>query len=639
MSMTKQLWAAIVASILLAMVGSLVTSLLNARGYLSAQLTQKNMDNANSLALSMTQGELDNVRVELAVAAIFDGGHYLTVQVTDPLGRVIVARKADSRVSGAPAWFEELLPIDATPGTAQISQGWKQFGTVLVESDSRFAYEALWRGALQMCVALAIAGLLAGYLGSLILRRLIPPLHQVVEQASGIAQRRFTTIPLPKVPELAQLAHAMNTMVVRLEAMFAMEAARVEEVRREANFDAVTGLANRGYFLGRVASCLGEEGTGGVLLLARIANLAAVNQRLGREATDALLRQVASAIQAKTDSTLEELAGRLGGADFALLLPGRVDADEIAKSVLDEILPVAPRYDLDPQQFVHIGAVVVRPGAEMSAALAQADAALAGAETSGQSSARVGRDADPSNPQPQSANQWDAVLKHAIEQRRAKLQPFPVVDAKGTAVHWECPLRLCLEENGEWQAAGRFLPIAERLGLTPELDLLAIGLALEMLEKELVGGQVAINLSPQSVSSDAFRAKLEALVSHHRPEARRLWLEIAESGAFLHLEEVGTLCKRLAPFGCRVGIEHFGLGFGQIGRLHHLGLSYLKVDAAFIRQIDSHEGNRAFLAGLRSISSAIGLQLIAEGVTTDAEVATLGQLGFDGVTGPGVRSA
>jgi len=89
--------------------------------------------------------------------------------------------------------------------------------------------------------------------------------------------------------------------------------------------------------------------------------------------------------------------------------------------------------------------------------------------------------------------------------------------------------------------------------------------------------------------------------------------------------------------GCRVGLEHFGHHFSQIGVLHDLGLDYLKVDASFVRGVDANAGNAAFLKGLCGIAHNIGLQVLAEGVATEAELAALQGLGFDGATGPAIR--
>ena len=86
-----------------------------------------------------------------------------------------------------------------------------------------------------------------------------------------------------------------------------------------------------------------------------------------------------------------------------------------------------------------------------------------------------------------------------------------------------------------------------------------------------------------------------------------------------------------------MGIEHFGRQFSEIGRLHDLGLDYIKVDASFIRGIESNPGNQAFLKGLSSIAHGIGLQVIAEGVISQAELDALSNVGFDGATGPAIH--
>ena len=140
MSMYRQLWLAIITSTLLALGGSLLASMLSARGYLESQLSIKNSDNASALALSLSQSNPDEVTVELAASALFDSGHYELIRITDPMGKTIVERTAPLGELEAPYWFVKSLPIQAKPGQAQISNGWQQFGTVTLISHSRFAY-------------------------------------------------------------------------------------------------------------------------------------------------------------------------------------------------------------------------------------------------------------------------------------------------------------------------------------------------------------------------------------------------------------------------------------------------------------------------------------------------------------------
>ena len=637
MSMYRQLWLAIVISMLLALTGSLLASMLSARAYLQEQLSQKNADNAAALALSLSQSNPDAVSVELLVSALFDGGHYELIRVVDPSGAVIAERSAPLGPLAAPDWFIDQLPIHADPGTAQISDGWQQFGTITLISHSRFAYGALWSSVLRMLAALAVAGLVGGYLGSLILRRLQAPLRAVIDQAEAISDRRFVTIAEPQVPELKQLAAAMNASMIRLKAMFAEEAIRLERVRREANYDELTGVANRKHFLACLsAATLGEHAGGGALFIARLADLAGINRRCGRASTDELLRQFGVVFQDFSARTAEALAARLNGADFALIVPQLHNADEV-QALGDELLQhlghEAARF-LPGETSAWLGAGCFDHGIDPSTVLAQIDAALASAENRGGNALAV-VDLRAAQSLPRSAGEWSQVLEAALTQRWVRLVSFPVCALDGRLLHSECPLRLRFDEEGDWQPAGRFLPVAERLQATARLDLAAVALGLAELQArpELPG--LAINLSASSIEHAEFRDELLARLKR-ADVSRRLWLEVSEAGALAHFDAFRSLCLALKSTGCMLGIEHFGRQFSEIGRLHDLGLDYLKVDASFVHELELNAGNRAFLAGLATIAHGIGLLVIAEGVVSEAELAALAEVGFDGATGPAI---
>lgn len=638
MSMYRQLWLAIILSMSLALAGSLFTSLLSARAYLEQQLSIKNADNASALALSLSQQNLDAVAVELTVAALFDKGHYESVRVEDPQGKPMIELAGPAGKPNAPAWFVRSLPIKPEPGIAQITSGWKQFGTVTLLSNSRFGYEALWNSTKNMVAALTLASIFAGYLGSLILRRLRRPLQAVIDQAQAITDRRFVSIPEPDVPELRQLASAMNTTVARLKTMFDEEAARLETMRRVANCDPLTGLANREFFISRLRSSLeGENSNGGTLFLIRVADLTGINKRLGREATDDLLRRIGETVGAGGTATAESLAARMNGADFALLLPGQTASREVAEALLEALIKTMEAFvEGGPSAFIGMG--IFKQGTGLRVLLSQTDAALIAAEAEGINGIReasIETDADT----PRSVEQWSQIITRALDREWLRLVSFPVVDMQGRLLHDECPLRLKYDAKGEWLPAGRFLPVAERLGLSPELDLAALTIGLADLEQKpaLIG--LAINLSGSSMAAAGFQQKVDALLTMHRKAAGRLWIEVAETGALKHVEAFRSLCKVLRSYHCQVGVEHFGRQFSQIGQLHDLGLNYIKVDASFTRRLDTNPGNQAFLKGVTSIAHNIGLLVIAEGVASDSEFALLSTVGFDGATGPGVRVA
>lgn len=638
MSMYRQLWLAIIVSTLLALTGSLLSSVLTARTYLVEQLHMKNVDNAATLALSLGRGETDAESIDLAVAAMFDSGHYEKILVSSPEGKIISQRIAAPNLQGAPAWFVRLLPINPSPGIADISTGWKRVGTVNLSSHSRFAYRSLWNTVKNMALVLGIMGLISGYLGSLILRRLRAPLNAVIAQAQAIEERRFITITEPRVPELRLLAVAMNATVTRLKSMFEEETKRLDAVRHEANSDPLTGLANRSYFMAKLRVSLEDEDAhGGTLILVRVADLAGINRRLGREATDHLLNSFARAAASSAETCVGGLAARLNGADFALLLPGEYEGKKVAEHLLQTLTQeAAPFIDKGPCAYIGLG--TFSGSLEKSALMAQVDAALAAAEMEGVDAIREAHlSQDKSTPC--SEEEWSKLIHHALAQRWVRLISFPVTSLSGELLHRECPIRLMFNMDGEWQPAGKFLPIAERLQLTPQIDLTAITLGLEKLNATPDMPGLAINLSASSIESEAFRSQLKSLLQQHPETSHKLWLEVAETGAFKHFDAFRLLCLELRDTRCKLGLEHFGRQFSQIGRLHDLGLDYLKVDASFIRNIETSPGNQAFLKGLCGIVHGIGLRVFAEGVVSQAELDALKALSFDGATGPVIRDA
>jgi len=636
MSMYRQLWLAVIMSTLLALIGGLLGSTLNARVYLQEQLGMKNEDNAAALALMLSGKKPDAVEVELAVAALFDSGHFELIRVVDPFGKTIIERQAPLGQYDAPQWFVRLLPIQPAQGRAQISDGWKQFGTVILASHSRFAYRALWRGAVELASILAFAGLISGYLGTLILRRLRRPLQSVIDQARAITERRFITITEPKVPELRQLAAAMNITVGRLKAMFEEEAARLETVRHEANSDPLTGLANRTYFMARLRGELeGENAGGGALIMVRVANLAEINHKLGREATDDMLRRFGGIVSGYAGQQADGLAARLNGADFAALLPAPAPARELAEEMLQALVRERTTFEENgPVAFIGVGSFT--HGVEAGSLLAQVDAALAAVEAEGINGVRE-TIAQSGGDIPKSAEEWSLLIHRALSQHWVCLASFPVTDLSGHLVHRESPLRLRFDAHGEWLPAGRFLPFAERLKLMPRLDMAALSLGLEELAREPALTGLAINLSASSLQDLQFRHDLRNLMLRHGDAARRLWLEVAEGGAFRHFDAFRSFCQDLSGTGCRIGLEHFGRQFSQIGQLHDLGLDFLKIDASFIQGIEANPGNQAFLKGLCGIAHSIGLQVFAEGVVSSAELEALKLVGLDGATGPAIR--
>lgn len=638
MSLFRQLWLSIVGLTVFVFLGSFLMSVYSARSYLEEQLLIKNGDNAAALALSLSQlADKDPVTVELMVAAQFDTGHYQEIVLTDPRKQIIVERRDAAPVRGAPGWFVKLVPIRTKPGIAQVQDGWKQFATVSVLSHSQFAYRELWRGTLGMVAWFVLAAVVAGLIGTWLLRFITRPLNQVVQQANALTERRFTTVEEPRAFELKSVVRAMNSMVERIRQLFAEEAARLAELRTRLSRDEVSGLHNREYFIARLREALesDESPPGGVLLLLRLRNLTEINARLGRHDTDRLLHEVGGLLRGLCEGHAKWLPSRMNGPDFAILAQNQDSAAALAEQTAMTLENLRATRFPDIEEMFSVGALRYRRGHALSTLLAGADQLLARAELQ---EANTWRADEAETPVEQAipAETWRDLIVRALEERRIKLINFPVVRAGDySPLHHEGVVRLQTEVGGPWRPAGDFMHFAVRLNLTPSLDLGVVRLALDELRRH--SGQYAINLSAETVADWTFHRSLLELLRGRSEIRGRLWVEVPIYGAVNHVDAFRALCAELKQLGCKVGLEQFGRKLGEIDKFADLGIDYVKIDPSFVSGIEHNPGHQELLRGLCRIVRGIGILTIAVGVRSQEEWDALRELGVDAVTGPLVR--
>ncbi len=636
MTLNRQLWLAIVLILVLAFCGTFIVSTLAAKRYIEQELTVKNLDNATSLALSMSQMPKDLVTIELLLAAQFDAGHYRLIRLSDPQGEVLVERLSDvpSTEGGAPAWFIEAFPIEVPPGIAQIQDGWRQFGTLQLETHDRFAYTSLWQGTRQQLMWFLSVALLAGILGTALLRIILRPLDRVVRQAEAIGERQFVTTPEPATAEFRRLVRAMNTLSNRVRDMLTRESGRVEELLRAAQFDAVTGLLKREAFMRRLDSALqsNTKHSTGVMAILRLTNLVEMNQDIGHVATDQLLQAIGERLNRFAgERATRWTVGRLGGTDLGLLAPGETDPNVTTSLFLAEVQSALTQGGQSPEELA-VGATSFRPSETKPAVLTRTDAALTASLETGQVVVREAV-SDTDSELPTDLPSWRELLEPALQTRHVSLNQFPVQTSSGELLHFECPVRL---KVGERQlAAGFFIAWVARLGWIARLDELVIEAALREIRRS--GKSIAVNVSAESICHPEF---VEALVERMRDNpdlAAKLWLDVPEHGALHHLAEFRSFCMAIKPLRCQLGLKHAGPEFSRIAEMHDLGLHHLKLDSSLCRNIDSDSSHQSFVRGVCTVVHSIGMLAIAEGVSSEAERATLVSLGADALTGPAIK--
>jgi diguanylate cyclase (GGDEF)-like protein len=536
-----------------------------------------------------------------------------------------------------PDWFVKLIGLEPAGGDAIVSRGWEQAARVEVVSHPMFALAKLWQSALGSLGWLLLCGAVSAVLGALLLRQQLRPLDYMVKQSHAIARREFLSLPeLPRTPELRRVVQAMNQMVEKLKALFQEQAERSEKLRVESYQDSLTGLANRRYFEMQLNARVSnpEQASSGYLLLLRVKDLAGLNQRLGGQRTDEVLKAVGEQLSrecAKYPET-QNLVTRIRGGEFAVLAPGlvRAEALQLAQNLDSALASLHATGATDVAAVASIGLAPFAHGDSPQTVLSLGDQALAQAEGQGEQnwaciehslSASVGDD----------HHAWHRMLDQALTQRRFELYFQPVVAAQDTqlVLHYKVLSRL-LDEHGQTIPAGRFLPWLERFGWTARLDRLMLERVLEQMSGH--EESLALNLSSATLADPQAQNKIFEILRAHSNLGPRLTLEIGEE-QLPDQTVLELLTRRLRELGFSLSLQRFGGRFSMIGNLARLGLAYLKIDGSYIRSIDLESDKRLFIEAIQRAAHSIDLPLIAERVETEGELSVIREMGLYGVQG------
>ena len=598
--------------------------------------TERNRAAAVDIAAELARLPLEADARGQAAAARFERGDLLHLQLRSARGSPPPVHLDRRRAAehGAPAWFADLAlgapdeTVVPLPATATFAAEPME---VVVRTDAADLQRLAWTTWRYSAMLAVVTSLVAVGLAGALLTRWRGQLRAAVVHAQALERLQFFEAPEPPAGELRDLTRAMNAVVRRLRDQVGAQAEQVALLQRQAQTDGVTGLPLRDIFVSRLGDLLADARLPAAsLMLVRVPDLGALNERHGREEADRLLSAVADVLLTYVERIPGAAAGRLSGQDFALALPAAGAGRETAAAI-QAAIAAAPPSRLPGARVVIAGCDGLR-GLAAGAALAAADAALARAEASddvvvddlpelGASGARA----------------WRDLIAAALDESRVRLGAFPVVDAEGRLIHLECPLRVQVEPGGEFLVARRWLAMAVRSRLMPLVDLSAVNLALAAIAED--DQPRCVHVAPRSLMSPGFGRALLSRLKAAGAAATRLsieWSDLPEPGAGAVLRDAVPAWRRL---GVRVGVEHAGGSPRALPALKEIGIDYVKVDARHLLGVVEDGTARSYVESLVALIRGLGLQALAEGVAEPRQLAVLWTLGFDGATGSAVGLA
>ena len=400
-----------------------------------------------------------------------------------------------------------------------------------------------------------------------------------------------------------------------------------ERLRHQAYHDALTGLPNRSLLqdrLGHAMDLAARDGGAVAAMVLDLDNFKLVNDSLGHDVGDQLLQEIARRLVACLRQS--DTVARTGGDEFVVILADFTDAAEIAHTAERINQALAQPLHLAGQE-IHTGgsvgiALYPQDAQDPSTLVKHADMAMYQAKADGRGTFRF---FDPEmNRRSATRMAMETALRRCLQAGDGFHLAFqPKIDLEtGRTLGLEALVRWNHPELGPLSPA-EFIPIAEDSGLIVALGNWVISASCRQMRLWREAGyavpDVAINLSPRQFGD----VQLLDTIQHHLEEAgipaTSLELEVTESTVMSDPEKAIATLERLHALGTRIAVDDFGTGYSSLSYLKRLPLDTLKIDRSFVRDLCTNAEDAAIARTIVALGQTLGLEIVAEGIETEAQ--------------------
>jgi diguanylate cyclase (GGDEF)-like protein/PAS domain S-box-containing protein len=426
---------------------------------------------------------------------------------------------------------------------------------------------------------------------------------------------------------------------------------QIEQLRRQAHYDELTGLPNRVKLTQILMEALATAEREGSLLTVCFLDLdyfKPINDELGHHMGDQLLVRLAERLRRslRTRASGDDVVARIGGDEFVLLL--RTATLEESRQAVERMLrQVHQPFALDDSELpvyitASIGATVFPlDQADAETLLRHADHAMYGAKQAG----RNGYQFFDAEHDRRTEARFVALgrVQEALDAEELCLYFQPKVDMRdGRVLGVEALLRWNHPEQGLLLPA-QFLPLIEHTGLAVSVGNWVLQKGIEQLVRWQMMGldlTVSINVSARHLQEPMFARHLAMLLAQQAtPVADRLIIEILETTALADVDFTCSLMQECRALGVRFALDDFGTGYSTLTYLKRLPLDMLKIDRSFVTNMLNDRHDLAIVEGVIGLSQTFGCSVVAEGVDTLDQAQRLIEIGCDIGQGNGIAPA
>ncbi len=630
MTLFKQIVILLSFFVLILLLSIMSLNFKSASEYVQEQLYTDAQDTAASLSLSLGSAQGDEATMSTMINAVFDSGYYRHITLTDMQGNTLYKRESETASIDVPQWFLTFVALKVPSASAQVSSGWSPIAILEVTSLENNAYVQLYETFNKLLASFITISFIAFVLLYLLLHIVLKSVKKVQQQAEAISDNEFfTNDEIPFTSEFRDATIAMNTMVLKVKEIFTKEAKTLKQYHQLLYKDPVTNLANRRLLTLRLGEYIRSESkkSEGTLFFMAFEGLAHLNDTLGHQEVDKLLKTFSALLSSALPQRTNTLAARLNGTEFALLIP-TLHAEEskhIAKEISLKTEMLLQEHRITSLTF-HTSIIEYHSDDSLTDIFTKADYGLARCKQ--QESFSIFFEHDDAKLKRLAKHEWSALIAEALEEGRLALAIQPVL-CNGTPYHEEVYLRL-KEKDGTVLPAGSFLPVAHTLEMDVEIDKYTIDKVLA--SHYHLEHSIAINISSRFIKESASLQWLEKRLQESRP-LKPLFFELSNNETLASIESCVLFAKMLKRHGHYFGIDKFTVHNSDLKYLQQIKPAYIKVDQGYLTDImiSHHSGieNNA----LHIIMESLNITLIATAIEDEESrkrMQTIGVKCFEG---------
>lgn len=482
-------------------------------------------------------------------------------------------------------------------------------------------------------LAVGLIGLmLSAIVSMLISRNLTRSIQALAGYARNIAKGDYTAKPvITGQNEIADLSHAFDHMRTEISA-------RESHILDLAYRDTLTGLPNRAMFQDRLQQAIHaarREGKPLTILLMDLDRFRLVNDTLGHPIGDLLLQEVAKRLR-DTLQRGSDTVVRLGGDEFAILLP-TTDIDNAAILAHALLAALEKPMTMEGQIIDMRGSIGLASspihGEDLETLMRCADVAMYQAKRNGTGYAIYDVRYDQNTPGRLSLM---SDLRQAVEHNHLLLYYQPKVDLKdGSHYAAEALVRWVHRERG-LVPPSEFIPFAEQTGYIKAITRWVLNEGVRQCAAWARTGlvvDISINISARDLMNADLPDYVSELLHQHGCPAAQICLEITESAIFDDPGNALENLQRLHAIGCKLSIDDYGTGYSSLAYLKRLPVTELKIDRSFVQNMVNDANDIVIVRSTIDLAHNLGLQVVAEGVETEATLKQLCLLGCDQAQG------